>query len=58
MVEGNPLEDVANAHKVRRVVFNGRVYELEAAQGRRARIRTLALSSSRDCGLVRFIAGW
>jgi hypothetical protein len=29
MVEGNPLEDVANAHKVRRVVFNGRVYELE-----------------------------
>ena len=30
MVKGNPLEDVANAHKVRRVAFNGRVYELEA----------------------------
>jgi hypothetical protein len=29
MVEGNPLEDVRNAHRVRRVVFNGRVYELQ-----------------------------
>jgi imidazolonepropionase-like amidohydrolase len=28
IVEGNPLEDVANAHKVKRVIANGRVYEL------------------------------
>lgn len=29
MVEGNPLENVENAHKVRRVIANGHVYELE-----------------------------
>ena len=29
MVEGDPLANVANAHKVRRVVANGRVFELE-----------------------------
>jgi hypothetical protein len=28
MVEGDPLADIANAHKVRRVIANGRVYEL------------------------------
>jgi Amidohydrolase family len=28
MVDGNPLEDIANAHKVKRVIANGRVYEL------------------------------
>jgi len=28
IVQGNPLEDVANAHKVRRVILNGRVYEM------------------------------
>lgn len=28
-VEGNPLADIANAHHVRRVIANGRVYELQ-----------------------------
>ncbi len=28
-VDGNPLEDIANAHKVKRVIANGRLYELE-----------------------------
>jgi Tol biopolymer transport system component len=28
IVEGNPLADVANAHKVRRVIANGRLYEM------------------------------
>jgi amidohydrolase family protein len=28
MVDGNPLADIAAAHKVRRVIANGRVYEL------------------------------
>ena len=28
-VYGNPLEDIANAHKVRRVIANGRLYELD-----------------------------
>ncbi len=29
LVEGNPLENVENAHKVKRVIANGRVYELD-----------------------------
>jgi Tol biopolymer transport system component len=29
IVEGNPLENIENAHKVRRVIANGRVFELE-----------------------------
>jgi Tol biopolymer transport system component len=29
IVEGNPLENVANAHKVKRVIANGRVYQLD-----------------------------
>ena len=28
MVDGDPLADIANAHKVKRVIANGRVYEL------------------------------
>jgi hypothetical protein len=28
IVEGNPLENIANAHKVKRVIANGRLYEL------------------------------
>ena len=28
VVDGDPLADVANAHKVNRVIANGRVYEL------------------------------
>jgi imidazolonepropionase-like amidohydrolase len=28
MVDGDPLADIANAHKVRRVIANGRVYEM------------------------------
>jgi len=27
-VEGNPLENIANAHKVKRVIANGRVWEM------------------------------
>ena len=29
IVDGNPLENVGNAHKVKRVIANGRVYELD-----------------------------
>ena len=29
IVDGNPLEDVAAAHKVKRVIANGRLYELD-----------------------------
>jgi len=29
MVEGNPLENIAHAHQVRRVIANGRVYTLD-----------------------------
>jgi Tol biopolymer transport system component/imidazolonepropionase-like amidohydrolase len=40
IVEGNPLEDIANAHKVRRVVANGRLYELdELLNGGRAALK-------------------
>ena len=28
-MEGNPLENIENAHKVRRVIANGRVFTLE-----------------------------
>jgi Tol biopolymer transport system component/imidazolonepropionase-like amidohydrolase len=28
IVDGNPLADIANAHRVRRVIANGRVYEM------------------------------
>ena len=28
IVDGNPLEDVAAAHRVKRVIANGRVYEM------------------------------
>jgi Tol biopolymer transport system component/imidazolonepropionase-like amidohydrolase len=29
IVEGNPLEDISNAHKVRRVIANGRLFEMD-----------------------------
>jgi hypothetical protein len=29
IVEGNPLEDIANAHKVKRVIANGRLFEMQ-----------------------------
>ena len=29
IVEGNPLENIANAHKVKRVIANGRLFEME-----------------------------
>jgi imidazolonepropionase-like amidohydrolase len=29
VVEGNPLEDIAAAHRVRHVISNGRAYSLE-----------------------------
>jgi len=29
IVDGNPLEDIANAHKVKRVIANGRIFEME-----------------------------
>jgi Tol biopolymer transport system component/imidazolonepropionase-like amidohydrolase len=29
IVDGNPLENIANAHKVKRVIANGRLYELD-----------------------------
>jgi len=29
LVEGNPLENIANAHRVKRVIANGRVFEID-----------------------------
>jgi imidazolonepropionase-like amidohydrolase len=29
IVDGNPLEDIANAHKVKRVIANGRLFEMK-----------------------------
>ena len=29
IVDGNPLENIANAHKVKRVIANGRLFELD-----------------------------
>ena len=29
MVEGNPLDNIANAHKVKRVIANGRLFEMD-----------------------------
>ena len=33
IVEGDPLEDIANAHRVRRVIANGRVFEMSELVG-------------------------
>jgi imidazolonepropionase-like amidohydrolase len=33
VVEGDPLQDIANAHKVKRVIANGRVYEMNQLLG-------------------------
>jgi Tol biopolymer transport system component len=33
IVEGNPLDDLASAHRVRRVIANGRIYELNDLVG-------------------------
>jgi imidazolonepropionase-like amidohydrolase len=33
IVEGNPLEDIANAHKVKRVIANGRLFEMNELVG-------------------------
>jgi imidazolonepropionase-like amidohydrolase len=29
IVDGNPLEDIANAHKVKEVIANGRLYTVD-----------------------------
>ena len=29
IVEGNPLENIANAHKVKRVIANGRLFDMD-----------------------------
>ena len=29
IVDGNPLENIANAHQVQRVIANGRVYSMD-----------------------------
>jgi imidazolonepropionase-like amidohydrolase len=36
MVDGDPLVNIANAHKVRRVIANGRLYELNQLINHRA----------------------
>ena len=36
LVDGDPLVNIANAHKVRRVIANGRLYELNDLLGRNA----------------------
>ena len=42
VVDGDPLADVANAHKVRRVIANGRVYEMNQLLNRRPATATSA----------------
>jgi Tol biopolymer transport system component len=37
IVDGDPLADIANAHKVKRVIANGRVYELNQLLGSNSR---------------------
>jgi imidazolonepropionase-like amidohydrolase len=39
LVEGNPLADVANAHRVKRVIANGRDYSIEARSAPAVRSR-------------------
>jgi Tol biopolymer transport system component len=36
VVDGNPLENIANAHKVKRVIANGRLFEIDQLLGNRA----------------------
>ena len=46
LVEGNPLEDIANAHKVKRVIANGRLFELDdLVKGADGRTTTAARGS-------------
>jgi Tol biopolymer transport system component len=40
IVEGNPLEDIANAHKVKRVIANGRIFEMNELLGSAASSRS------------------
>ncbi len=47
MVEGNPLEDISATYKVKRVIANGRVYEMEALLSGRAAANTPAVAASR-----------
>src|SRR5439155_4182595 len=46
MVEGDPLADIANAHKVKRVIANGRLYELADLLGA-SKARTTAVGGWR-----------
>jgi Tol biopolymer transport system component len=43
IVEGNPLDDIANAHKVKRVIANGRLFEMQdlLPPGREASLATV-----------------
>jgi imidazolonepropionase-like amidohydrolase len=40
VVEGDPLANIANAHKVRRVIANGRVYEMDQLINRGAAVKS------------------
>ena len=40
MVQGDPLADIANAHRIRRVIANGRVYEMSDLLKSAAPVRT------------------
>jgi Tol biopolymer transport system component/imidazolonepropionase-like amidohydrolase len=46
IVEGNPLDDIANAHKVKRVIANGRLFEMDdLVKGAGAGVATTARAS-------------
>jgi imidazolonepropionase-like amidohydrolase len=47
IVEGNPLENIAAAHKVKRVIANGRLYELEELVTGRAPAKSAPTAASR-----------
>ncbi len=47
MVEGNPLEDISAAYKVKRVIANGRLYELEQLVAGRAPAKTPPTAANR-----------
>jgi Amidohydrolase family len=47
IVDGNPLEDIGAAHRVKRVIANGHVYELEDLLGKSRSITSSAQSTVR-----------
>jgi imidazolonepropionase-like amidohydrolase len=52
LLEADPLVDIRNTQRIRAVVFNGNVYDREALDGLRARVRKRARSWSVACKIL------